>query len=422
MLAEMTRHSLPEIVSQHVEESASLAQIRLRLLSAAHVRLRDLGRLDARLAAHLDGVALAGELGSQLAARSLEFAGRGDAFVATVRAVEDGRVQWLLALCRLGASIPAVRRGVCAALGWMSPPYLKGTIRDLLVSADPIYRQIGITACALHRVDPGLLSARHAEDRDDALRARALRACGELGNPAFASTCVASVEDDEPECQFWAAWSAVLLGNRNRALEALVRVALARGPRAHMALQMALLATDSASADQLLRRIVEPASEPRLLIGGCGFVGDPIYAPWLIDNMTSVQTARLAGESFCLITGADLKSLQLAAEGPVGLEFGPSDNPDDPNADMDEDDGLPWPDVVKIQSWWHANASRFQYGTRYFMGQPLNRENCLRVLKEGFQRQRIAAALHLSVLNPGAPLFEWRAPAWRQQRLLAEMS
>jgi hypothetical protein len=56
------------------------------------------------------------------------------------------------------------------------------------------------------------------------------------------------------------------------------------------------------------------------------------------------------------------------------------------------------------------------------MGEPLNRENCLRVLKEGFQRQRIAAALYLSLLNPGTPLFEWRAPAWRQQRLLATMT
>ena len=59
---------------------------------------------------------------------------------------------------------------------------------------------------------------------------------------------------------------------------------------------------------------------------------------------------------------------------------------------------------------------------RYFIGEPLNRENCLRVLKDGFQRQRIAAAIYLSLLNPGTPLFEWRAPAWRQQRLLSTMT
>jgi len=53
------------------------------------------------------------------------------------------------------------------------------------------------------------------------------------------------------------------------------------------------------------------------------------------------------------------------------------------------------------------------------MGEPLNAENCQRVLRTGYQRQRIAAALYLSLLNPGTPLFEWRAPARRQQRLLA---
>ena len=40
----------------------------------------------------------------------------------------------------------------------------------------------------------------------------------------------------------------------------------------------------------------------------------------------------------------------------------------------------------------------------------------------GARRGAIAAALYLSLLNPGTPLFEWRAPARRQQRLLAEMA
>jgi len=83
---------------------------------------------------------------------------------------------------------------------------------------------------------------------------------------------------------------------------------------------------------------------------------------------------------------------------------------------------LPGPDQKLIQVWWHANSHRFEPGVRYFMGEPLNRENCLRVLREGYQRQRIAAALYRSLLNPGTPLFEWRAPAWRQQRLLATMT
>jgi hypothetical protein len=49
------------------------------------------------------------------------------------------------------------------------------------------------------------------------------------------------------------------------------------------------------------------------------------------------------------------------------------------------------------------------------------REHCIDVLKSGYQRQRILAAHYLCRLNPGTPLFNTSAPAWRQQRLLAKM-
>jgi hypothetical protein len=41
------------------------------------------------------------------------------------------------------------------------------------------------------------------------------------------------------------------------------------------------------------------------------------------------------------------------------------------------------------------------------------------MLCEGMHRQRIVAARHLVLLQPGARLFNTAAPAWRQQRLLA---
>jgi uncharacterized protein (TIGR02270 family) len=106
---------------------------------------------------------------------------------------------------------------------------------------------------------------------------------------------------------------------------------------------------------------------------------------------------------------------------PEDFQSGPNDNPDDPNVDMDPDDGLPWPDVKKVEAWWRANAQRFQKGTRYFMGQPVTKQHCIDVLKTGQQHQRILAAQYLSLLEPGTPLFNTSAPAWRQQRLLTAM-
>jgi uncharacterized protein (TIGR02270 family) len=88
---------------------------------------------------------------------------------------------------------------------------------------------------------------------------------------------------------------------------------------------------------------------------------------------------------------------------------------------MDPDEGLPWPDVAKVERWWAANSGRFALGTRYFMGAPVTREHCIGVLKNGYQRQRILAAHYLCLLDPGTPLFNTSAPAWRQQRLLAKL-
>ena len=140
-----------------------------------------------------------------------------------------------------------------------------------------------------------------------------------------------------------------------------------------------------------------------------------------MKHMTDDQVARVAGEAFSVITGSVLDRDGLDRPPPENFESGPNEDPDDPNVEMDPDDGLPWPDPDRIKDWWAKNGGRFQPGERYFMGAPVTREHCIDVLKNGYQRQRILAAHYLCLLDPGTPLFNTSAPAWRQQRLLAEM-
>ena len=54
---------IPTVVRQHVEETAILRNTRSVLVRAPHVKLHHLRRLDDRLAAHLDGIAVAGDFG-----------------------------------------------------------------------------------------------------------------------------------------------------------------------------------------------------------------------------------------------------------------------------------------------------------------------------------------------------------------------
>jgi hypothetical protein len=79
--------------------------------------LLHLGQLDERLAAHLDGVTVAGRLGpSWLMRRGI--AGIGEIFVAAVCAIEGGQSARLDQLLSLVEAIPEARSGLTSALGW----------------------------------------------------------------------------------------------------------------------------------------------------------------------------------------------------------------------------------------------------------------------------------------------------------------
>jgi uncharacterized protein (TIGR02270 family) len=417
----MPSRIVPVVVQQHVEDAAVLHNTRSILSKAPHVKLHHLRRFDDRIAAHLDGLSVAGEEGWPLCEAALEAPDSGAMFTAAIRALQDKRSDRLDRLIALAAATPESQSGLRSAFGWVESHELRGIVSALLASTDPLRRLIGIAASAMHRVDPGLISARRLEDPESAVRARAFRTAAELGKRELVSSLAASVNDDDPICQLWAAWSAVVLGDRESALDALQAGAGLPGPMQERAFHLALLAMPLERAHAALRPLAQQPDDARSLVTGSGLAGDPTYVPWLIGRMADDKLARVAGESFSLITGVDLAWLDLERKPPEAFESGPNDDPQDADIGMDPDDGLPWPEQAKVQTWWNGHGARFRAGIRHFMGAALSRSQCVEVLKSGYQRQRIAAAYHLCLLDPGTPLFEWRAPAWRQQRELARM-
>ena len=97
-----------------------LRSTRTHLVSAPRVKLLHLGRLDERLAAHLDGVALAGDFGARLANAALESPGTGEVFVATVGAIQAGDSAGLDKLYSLVEALPDAEKGLASAFGWAS--------------------------------------------------------------------------------------------------------------------------------------------------------------------------------------------------------------------------------------------------------------------------------------------------------------
>jgi uncharacterized protein (TIGR02270 family) len=166
------------------------------------------------------------------------------------------------------------------------------------------------------------------------------------------------------------------------------------------------------------RELAERPESARLAVIGAGAIGDPTLLPRLVDEMKVPELARVAGESFTMITGVDIAYEDLEGERPEGFESGPTEDPEDDNVEMDPDENLPWPNPELIQKWWNSHRGNFQNGTRYLIGKPITEDWLQQVLRIGRQRQRAAAALELVLKKPGQPLFEVRAPGFRQQQML----
>jgi uncharacterized protein (TIGR02270 family) len=414
--------TVPAVIYQHAQDCAFLYEARTLMTRAANGKLADLRRFDDRLAAHLDGLGVGAADAMRVCDAALENPTAGAVFAVSVNALRTRDGERLNRIYALAEAVPAAKSGLASAFGWVEQTQLRGVVAKLLSSSKAFQRRLGIAVCALHRVDAGRLRDAVLEGSEPELRARALRACGELGVKDLLPACMRAIEIDDAVGRFWASWAAILLGNRGGgALEVLMNLSEAPQSLRARGFELALQSMDQQNSRAWLHQLAQSSDDLRWVIQGSGIAGDPTYVPWLIKQMEDLKTARVAGESFRLITGVDLTYLGLHRRNIAGNAGGPSDDPDDSNVEMDLDEGLPWPDAERVARWWQTNGGRFLPGTRYFLGSTVTRENCLRVLKEGFQRQRILAAHYLCLLEPGTTLFEWRAPARRQQRLLATM-
>lgn len=409
--------TIPEIVSQHAEEVAFLWSLR-RIASSAHnYDLAGLAETDDRIVAHLAGLVVSGSPGWQACEERLTYKEPGEFFAGAALALEHRDQDKFNTVVELSLGSPELKKGVISALGWTPLHQALPTIEALLQSEVPGHLHISLAAASAHRWFPGdapLSRGLRSEDR--LLRARSLRSVGEFGRNELLYTLLGNLEHPDPSCRFWASWSATLLGD-NRATHTLNGFVQGGGALADQAALLVARRRATRGVAQWLERAREDPSWARSALIGAGASGNPSVIPALLTFLQEPLTARLAGAALSLITGLDLEAESLQGEAPEDFQAGPTDDPGDDDVAMDPDGGLPWPDPETIDSWWRDNCHRFTPGVRYLLGRPISATSAHDALLFGTQTQRMAAALELVLLQPG-PLFEVRAPGWRQKALL----
>ncbi|MBP5077356.1 TIGR02270 family protein [Pseudomonas chlororaphis] len=407
------------IVDQHAEEASFLAVLRDYVVRAPHCDLDDLSKLDNRIDAHLDGLRIAGTSGLETLLAQLGPHAIGEMFASAVLAFESGNAEVLSRLSEHLRGALETERGYLMALGWLDWERVSPWIDRLLASPEPLFRRLGLAACGMHRHDPGPALLAGLSHADPSVLARAARSAGELRRRDLMPAIRAHRQHQEAAPRFWANWATAQMGDEE-ALEPLRQFAERPGEFQYRALCVLLAWQQRERSIAWIRQLMQNPEQRRIGIQAVGLLGDPVSVPWLIQQMSDLPHARVAGEAFSLMTGADLALLDLELQDLPDFDAGPNDDPEDANVALDPDENLPWPDPPLIAAWWQAHGGDFQAGVGYVLGLQQSESSYRQALIRGQQHQRIAAACGIARLRPSEVLFPTSAPAWRQKALLGE--
>ncbi|MDH5571732.1 MAG: hypothetical protein OEY89_08205, partial [Gammaproteobacteria bacterium] len=201
---------------------------------------------------------------------------------------------------------------------------------------------------------------------------------------------------------------AILLGKRDY-VSMLEPYVFKAGNHQKEAIQIAFRVLPLEQSRQWVSRFVNEPDQLRNVIIATGILGDPHAVDWLLLKMRELNYARVAAESFCMITGADLEKMLMTIDAPEHVDDGPTDDPDDANVSMHDDENLPWPNVELVASYWNGIRSRFIVGQRYLLGKPVELSTLVPGLTTAYQRQRHAIAYEIAMLDKSEKLINTRS-------------
>ncbi|WAC72249.1 TIGR02270 family protein [Roseateles sp. SL47] len=390
------------VVAEHASSASFLWLQREVQVRAPHVAVRHLARVDGRLLAHLRGLELAGHCGWDTARRGLSDADAGVCFVLGYLAFGQGDEERMVGALRLALADPRFEAGVLDALRWLEVGRVGPRLQPFLHHEHPTIRRLMLAARCFHRmVDDAEVGAALTMP-DVSVRITAVETAGALRMRALRPQVDLLSRDSHPGLGLAATLALAALGDAGPLMQRFHT--MLSDPASEPLLARAIPAVfQFCTADwavSTIRRLAADSAATRLALLAVGTWGDPATMPWLLSLLEGPQ-ARQVGEAYALMTGVDLRWLDLHRD--------PPDAEGEPDEPMDAE--LPWPDADAVRGHWKQIAHNFRPGVRYLAGQPVTRASAVRLLRDGYQRQRLSAAWALMAQDPDARLFPVHARA-----------
>ncbi|UCI07107.1 hypothetical protein [Mesorhizobium sp. B1-1-8] len=381
--------TIPAIVDQHTEDAAFLWMRRRREIDGPVLNQIDIGRIDQRLDADLEGLFASGEAGWAAAnARFSDYPQAPELFVMACLALHWGMEKSVAAVIEAATTLgEAGIKGISGAIARTPREKLRPFVARWLDSSEPMLKCLGLAALWHHRTDAGLRLGELAANGQAEVRTRALRLAGALRRRDLLPAVAERLAADQPRERLAAGFAACLLGDRRTALPLFDELLASTSFPPSAVIDIRLLASAGTSAKSWLEKRLNEPSLRQPALAATGLLGDRSIVPWLIERMREPSSAYAAGLAWRDLFEVDFNDTDVFTIDPavLGKQF----------AGIEES---PLPIAERASAWWDEGRGPDKHATFRSM-----------------RRQRLAA-IRASFDNPDLPLADWRRtqrfPAW----------
>ncbi|TPJ40067.1 hypothetical protein [Mesorhizobium sp. B2-6-5] len=381
--------TIAAIVDQHAGDAAFLWLRRRREIDGPILDETDIGRIDQRLEANIEGLMAAGKAGWEAAqAKFADYAEPGELFVIGILALRWGDADLIEIAIDAAAKLgkPGLS-SLSAAIARTPPENLRPLVAKWLDTRDALQRCLGLSALWHHRVDPGARLSDLASHSDARVRSRAVRLAGAIKRRDLLPSVLAGLDGETPEERLTAALAACLLGETRSAHPAIDKIVLTETDQAEAAIEIRLLTTPPKAAKVWLQTRL---GQPLLRVAATasiGLLGDPSVMPWLIEKMREPELVFAAGLAMRDLIDVDFNDTDLFTIDPADL-----------GKAFESLNDSPLPVADRVAAWWDERRGGPGHTPFHSM-----------------RRLRLDA-LRAAIAATDTPLADWRAtrrfPAW----------
>lgn len=381
--------TIPAIVEQHAEDAAFLWSRRRREIDGPLLGEADIGRIDQRLDANLEGLFASGEAAWDMAkARFSDYPEAPELFVMACLALHWGSEKPLAEVIEAAASLgEAGTTGMSGAIARTPREQLRPFVAKWVDSRETMLKCLGLAALWHYRADAGPRLGDLIANGQAEVRIRALRLAGAMRRRDLVAAVSERLAADQPRERLAASAAACLLGAGHMALPVLDELlASASVPPAEV-IDMRLLASSRTAAKSWLQKCLTEPSLRQPAIAALGVLGDRSVVPWLIERMGEPRSVWTAGLAWRDLFEVDFNDTDVFTVDPAPLGDGFAEIEETPLAVAD-----------RASAWWGEGRGPGRHAPFHSM-----------------RRQRLDA-MRAALENPVLPLADWRRtrrfPAW----------